>query len=674
MTSDTFLDLRSLSLDECVEVIQRCRKRRPIAIFILDRELKILQISFVDQPAAPLSTYVGRCVNELLPHLSPHLESVLSATIETGEAALDFVVTDEQLAIGSGGDGVLCCSLLPLVSGEEEPINVCLVVDENVATSRDGGAERDETYRRIEAEARRRTEELAAANRRLQEEVSERRKTQEALEHSEQRLRLLLETTYVIPWEADGTTWCFTYVGPQAVHLLGYPLADWYEPDFWAVHIHPEDREEAIATCLDLSSRCNEYDFEYRMVGADGRVVWLHDFVSVETGDETVHTLRGFMIDITERKGAEEALKISRAKYLDLYDKAPDMFFSVAASDRKIVECNETLTRKTGWPKEELIGRDVFDLYHPDCARQVRRAARSFRETGVVRDIELTLLCQDGTKLDVSVSVSAVRDKAGRITHGRSVCRDISERKKAQEALRRSEAALRKSQTELRALAGKLLSAQEEERRRLARELHDDLTQRLAGLAIEAGKLEQELWARQHPMGERICAMKDRLVELSVDAHHMSRQLHPSILEDLGLIDAIEAECSRMSEREAIAATFLPKNVPIMLPRDISLCLYRITQESLRNVAKHAQARSATVSLNGVGDALLLSIQDSGVGFDPSKIKDKGLGLASMEERVRLVQGSLSIRSQPGQGTTIEVWAPLTEKVNHDKTTRTIGG
>jgi len=147
---------------------------------------------------------------------------------------------------------------------------------------------------------------------------------------------------------------------------------------------------------------------------------------------------------------------------------------------------------------------------------------------------------------------------------------------------------------------------------------------------------------------------------LSEDIHKIARQLHPSILEDLGLADAIESECTRFSEQEKIQVNFKREDFPERLPKDVSLCIYRIAQEGLRNVAKHAHAKKVRIRLRRTNGSLVLSIRDTGVGFDTAGLEGKrGLGLASMEERVRLIRGSLSIYSEPGQGTTIEVRAPL---------------
>jgi signal transduction histidine kinase len=179
-------------------------------------------------------------------------------------------------------------------------------------------------------------------------------------------------------------------------------------------------------------------------------------------------------------------------------------------------------------------------------------------------------------------------------------------------------------------------------------------------LAIDAGKLEQQSDSSPDLIRDRVLGMKEQIVALSTDIHRISRQLHPSILDDLGLVDAIKSLCVGFSEQEGIPVEFTPEDLPENLPKDLSLCLYRITQESLRNIAKHACSKEAHITLAANNGSLLLSIQDSGVGFDPAQARGRpGLGLASMEERVRLIQGSLSVQSGPAQGTTIEVRAPL---------------
>jgi len=136
--------------------------------------------------------------------------------------------------------------------------------------------------------------------------------------------------------------------------------------------------------------------------------------------------------------------------------------------------------------------------------------------------------------------------------------------------------------------------------------------------------------------------------------------LHPSILDDLGLVEALRSECVSFSRRERIAIDYRPEEVPTTLPKDVALCVYRVAQEALRNLAKHAGVNEAWVTLVATGPELLLRVQDQGAGFDPAELRSQpGLGLSSMEERVRLVQAQLAVTSAPGQGTTVEVRVPL---------------
>jgi signal transduction histidine kinase len=234
-------------------------------------------------------------------------------------------------------------------------------------------------------------------------------------------------------------------------------------------------------------------------------------------------------------------------------------------------------------------------------------------------------------------------------------------RKRADEALRAREHSLQHAREGLRSLAAKLLHAQEEERRRVAREMHDDWTQRLALLDIDTAKLEKHLGTQEAAL-LLLRAMRQQLVSLSEDVHALSRQLHPSILDDLGLVEALRSECASFSRREEIAVDYRPGKLPANLPKDIALGVYRVAQEALRNVAKHAGVNEASVTLVPAGPELLLRIQDQGAGFDLKSARAQpGLGLSSMEERVNLVQGRFTITSAPGSGTTVEVRIPLPE-------------
>ena len=210
----------------------------------------------------------------------------------------------------------------------------------------------------------------------------------------------------------------------------------------------------------------------------------------------------------------------------------------------------------------------------------------------------------------------------------------------------------RRAETAAVALSGRLLTAQEDERRRLARELHDDLTQRLARLAIDAGRLERSA-------GAGASAMRQDLVRLSEDVHALSYRLHPSVLDDLGLVEALRAECDRVARHGDLRVDVEARGVPEAVPAETSLCLFRVAQEALSNAARHGSATAVTVLLSPRGQGLQLAVSDNGSGFDPERSRERAsLGLASMRERVRLLRGELDIESTPGRGTTVVAWVP----------------
>jgi signal transduction histidine kinase len=227
------------------------------------------------------------------------------------------------------------------------------------------------------------------------------------------------------------------------------------------------------------------------------------------------------------------------------------------------------------------------------------------------------------------------------------------------EASRAREDSLGQTHEGCRNLAAELIRAQEDERRRVAREMHDDWTQRLALLSIDLAKLEKHLGVPETAL-PLLRTMQEQVVNLSEDVHALSRQLHPSILDDLGLVGALHSECASFSRREGITVVYCPEQISNAPPKAIALCVYRVAQEALRNVAKHATVKHVWVSLVGTPSELFLRVQDKGVGFNPAALRcQPGLGLSSMKDRVRLVHGELTVTSAVGQGTTIEVRVPL---------------
>jgi len=226
---------------------------------------------------------------------------------------------------------------------------------------------------------------------------------------------------------------------------------------------------------------------------------------------------------------------------------------------------------------------------------------------------------------------------------------DITERKLAEEAL-----AL---------MSQKLIQAQEEERTRLARELHDDINQRLALLALNLESLKQDLPSSATELRQQIVAASKEIVDLGSDVQALSHDLHSSKLELLGLVAAATGLCGELSERQGVQIDFHSENVPRDLSPEISLCLFRVLQEALQNAIKHSGSRHFQVSLQGGADEIELTVRDAGVGFDPKEaMNGRGLGLTSIRERLKLVSGNLSIDSQLQRGTTLEARVPLSPR------------
>ena len=216
----------------------------------------------------------------------------------------------------------------------------------------------------------------------------------------------------------------------------------------------------------------------------------------------------------------------------------------------------------------------------------------------------------------------------------------------------------RRAEFDAEGLAGRLVTAHEDERRRLARELHDDVTQRLAGLAIEAAELEGGRTGAGN--AEAAHSIRVGLAELGEDIHALSYRLHPSVIEDLGLVEALRIECDRVAQQGALRVSFDCRGVPKKLSADAALCLFRVAQEALRNVERHAQASKVDVSVVGRNEGIALAVRDDGAGFDSSSTaKRASLGLASMRERVRILDGRFDIESGPGIGTSLSAWLPL---------------
>jgi PAS domain S-box-containing protein len=370
------------------------------------------------------------------------------------------------------------------------------------------------------------------------------------------------------------------------------------------------------------------------------------------TYEELEQRVKELEAEADRHRQVEKKLQESEARFRAFMDNNPAVAYIKNESGQHLYG-NKTLFDKFDFPPDKFIGSTTRDFFPRAEAEKIEAYDEMVKTEGVPLETDDWSDKWQGQVRWWKEIKFPIKSPSGDMLIG-GIAFDITERKEVEKALQ-------ESQENLQRLAGELISTQEAERCLLAREMHDDISQRLAILAIDAAKLEGLCEDSTNPIVEELQDMRERLVDLSSDIHDISRQLHPSILDDLGLVDAVQAECDVFTSREGITVKYETKRLPSKLPKDIALALFRIVQEGLRNVAKHAQTHNVKVVLFGKDDLVHLNISDDGVGFDYSEARKKpGLGLASMEERVRLIQGDLSIQSQPGKGTVIEVRAPMT--------------
>jgi signal transduction histidine kinase len=223
---------------------------------------------------------------------------------------------------------------------------------------------------------------------------------------------------------------------------------------------------------------------------------------------------------------------------------------------------------------------------------------------------------------------------------------------------------LDKQREELEFLTGKLINAQEQERRRIARELHDDFNQRLAALSVELGTIERDPDAPPEPIVRRLAAIRHQVGQLSDDLHDLAYKLHPSLLEHVGLEIAVQDHVAEFTKRTGLPVTLIAREVPGALLPEMATALFRVMQESLQNMFKHAQATGGTVRLSGSSKGIGLSVRDNGKGFEMASHQEHrtGIGLMSMHERMRLLGGFIRIHSHPGHGTKVCAWIPLSQE------------
>ena len=349
--------------------------------------------------------------------------------------------------------------------------------------------------------------------------------------------------------------------------------------------------------------------------------------------------------DLIERTLAGEALRESEERFRRIANTAPVMIW-MSAVDKQITYLNQTWLDYTGRALETSLGHRWTEALHADELERCRDVYEKAFEQRQRFEVEHRLRRHDGEYRWVATLGVPRYDVDGSFAGYIGTAVDITERRLAEEALS--------------TVSQKLIEAHEEESARIARELHDDINQRLALLSVRLGYVKQSPPASSAELEEAIGEVSQEIADLAADIQALSHDLHPAKLELLGLEKAAAGFCNELSNRHGVTVDVCFENIPTALPREISLCLYRVLQEALQNVVKHSVSRHARVALNGQINSINLTVKDSGAGFDPHEaMGGAGLGLTSMKERLKVVGGQLSIQSQRGGGTTIHAVAPL---------------
>jgi PAS domain S-box-containing protein len=488
-------------------------------------------------------------------------------------------------------------------------------------------------------------------------------RVERALRESEERFRLMADTAPVLVWRSGPDKLCdyvnrpwLEFTGRTAEQALGVG---------WLEGVWPDDLDRCLRTYVSAFDAREPFRMEYRLRRADGVYRWVLNSGVARYGlDGSFAGYVGSCVDITDRKDSEDALRESQQRY-----SVATAAGAVGVWDWNLetseIYVDPTLKSILGFEDAEITNRaeDWGSRVHPEDVAKVTARAQACIDGGSDEyEVEHRMIHKDGSARWFLSRGSLIRRADGTPHRMVGTKVDITERKRAEEAIREKEAVLRVSDQEIQSLAGRLIAAQEVERSRIARDLHDDTSQQLAGLSIALSGLKRRVGALQGDadLQEEVSSLQERTIALVENVRHLSHALHPSVLEHVGLVAALAGYCAEVQRVQTVEVTFSSEGDVDSTDAETALCLYRIAQEALRNVVAHADARHADVRLLRTGDSAELTIADDGKGFDMVGTHEvrKGLGLVSINERVRLAGGTVSITTELNKGTRVRVQIP----------------
>lgn len=478
----------------------------------------------------------------------------------------------------------------------------------------------------------------------LERQRNKRKKAEAELALINERLRLAMEAGRSVGWDWDIKSGRDRWFGDLKT-IFGIP-SDTYSgrvEDFWR-RVHPDDWQSVARAVAEARQSHTPYAAEYRVIRDDGTTRWISargEFYYAQNRDPV--RMLGMAVDITERHQAENALRESEERFRLVANNAPVMIW-MADPDHLCTFCNQTWLDFTGHPLEAERGLGWTKGIHPEDVDACLKTCQEMFEQRKPFELHYRMRRHDGEYrwiLDTGVPrFNSDGSFAGYI----GSCKDITDRKLAQEALSN--------------IGRRLIEAHEEERTWIGRELHDDIVQRLALVAVELDQCTQ-VPAQVHERNDRVCDARSSIEEIARDVQRLSRRLHSSKLEYLGLSVAAKSFCKELSEQHKVEIDFSHSGLPSTISKEASLCLFRVLQEALQNAIKHSGARYFKAELFGTPEEIQLTVSDAGVGFDLQEAVSRGgVGLTSMQQRIQWLNGVFSINSTPGHGTTVVARVP----------------
>jgi PAS domain S-box-containing protein len=484
--------------------------------------------------------------------------------------------------------------------------------------------------------------------------------SQDSLQKSEERYRSLVETAPDVIFSLSIVDGTITSLNPIFEKITGWSRAEWLGKSFMDI-IHPDDISIPKEIFQQVSSGKITPPFELRILTKSGEYRVVEFIIEPEIKNGKVFGIFGFARDISERKRMEESLRESEGKLSAMLESIGD-HMSMMDKDLDIIWANETAKKAFG---NDIIGKKCYEVYHrrrEPCEPYPCLTLKAFQD-GKVHEHDTQVIDKDGKIIYFHcIANVSLRDKEGKPTGVIEISRDITKQVQARKALLESE-------KKLRSLSSQLLSAQERERQRISKELHDELGQALTVLKLQLRSIEKKLRKDQIALRgdfEETLHFIDGVIE---NVRRLSRDLSPSILEDLGLRAALQWMIDNFTKHYNIKSSVDMAKIDSFFSQEEQILIFRIFQESLTNIVKHAQANHLSIIIRQQEGKVSFVVEDDGNGFDvnlirASDVTEKGLGLAAMEERTHMLGGSLNIWSQEKEGTRITITIPVEEEKN----------